>query len=61
MLTLEAKQVLERELEDYKKNPLQTIDVPDSIINEERAYAAALAEIYVQESRRSGKNSIPEV
>ena len=36
-------------MEDYKKNPLQTIDVPDSIINEERAYAAALAEIYVQE------------
>ena len=41
--------MLERELEDYKKNPLQTIDVPDSIINEERAYTAALAEIYVQE------------
>lgn len=36
-------------MEDYKKNPLQTIDVPDSIINEERAYAAALAEFYVQE------------
>ena len=49
VLSPEAKQMLERELEDYKKNPLQTIDIPESIINEERAYTAALMAAYTQE------------
>lgn len=49
VLSPEAKQMLERELEDYKKNPLQTIDIPESIINEERAYTAALMAAYAQE------------
>ncbi len=49
VLSAEAKQMLQQELEDYKKNPLQQIDIPESILSEERAYTAALMAAYAQD------------
>lgn len=49
VLTPEAKEMLEGELEAYKKNPLQAFEVPESIIHEERAYVSALVKAYAQQ------------
>ena len=48
VLTPEAKQLYEAELEEYKKTPLQASEIPDSIIFEERGYTAALLQAYAQ-------------
>jgi len=49
VLSPEAKQLLQQELENYKKNPLQKVDIPENIITEERAYTTALIAVYAQE------------
>lgn len=46
VLTPEAKQRINTELEEYKKHPLEAEEVPEIIILEERAYTAALAQAY---------------
>lgn len=48
VLTPEAKERLNTELEEYKRHPLEEIEVPETIIREERAYTEALAECYSQ-------------
>lgn len=35
-----------QELEEYKKHPLEPIEIPDDVIMEERKYAMALADVY---------------
>lgn len=44
----EAKKMNGTELENYKKNPLPALQIPESIKAEERKYAAALFEVYGQ-------------
>ena len=48
VLTPEAKERLNKELEEYKRRPLEESEVPESIIKEERQYTMALAAIYAQ-------------
>ena len=48
VLTPEAKQRINTELEEYKKHPLEAEEVPETIILEERAYTAALTQAYAQ-------------
>jgi len=35
-----------QELEEYKRHPLEPIEIPEAVIMEERKYATALAEVY---------------
>lgn len=55
VLTPEAKQRINTELEEYKRHPLEEAEVPETIIHEERAYTEALAKVYAQ---AEGKDSI---
>lgn len=48
VLTPEAKERLQGELEEYKRHPLEIDEVPENIINEERQYTTALTETYAQ-------------
>lgn len=48
MLTLEAKERLNQEIEEYKRHPLDETEIPEAIIKEEREYTTALAEAYGQ-------------
>lgn len=48
VLTPEAKERFKSELEDYKRHSLDTVEVPETIIHEERAYTEALAKAYAQ-------------
>lgn len=48
VLTPEKKAQLTVELEDYKRKPLMPIEIPESIISEERKYTLALADVYAQ-------------
>lgn len=48
VLTPEAKERLNKELEEYKRHPLEVDEVPDSIIQEERQYTNALVAAYAQ-------------
>lgn len=51
VLTPEAKQRISTELEEYKRHPLEDIEVPDTIIHEEHAYTEALAKAYAQSEK----------
>lgn len=48
VLTPEAKERIHAELEEYKRNPLEETEIPETIIREERQYTEALAEAYAQ-------------
>ena len=48
VLTPEAKEKINKELEEYKRHPLEMVEAPDSIIQEERQYTNALAAAYAQ-------------
>jgi len=48
VLTPEAKERINTELEEYKRHPLEVAEVPENIIHEERAYTEALAKVYAQ-------------
>ncbi len=48
-----AKKMNGTELEDYKKNPLPALQIPENIKTEERKYAAALFEVYGQLEHKS--------
>lgn len=48
VLTPEAKERINRELEDYKRHPLDVEEIPESIIQEEKQYTNALAAAYAQ-------------
>lgn len=48
VLTPEAKERLNRELEEYKRHLLDETEIPEAIIKEERGYTDALAEAYGQ-------------
>lgn len=52
VLSPEEKERIGRELEEYKRHPLEASEVPDSIILEERAYTAALAQAYAQAEKQ---------
>ena len=60
VLTPEAKERIKTELEEYKRNPLEVADVPDSIIQEERQYTNALTSIYAQ-AENVGLFSLDEI
>lgn len=51
VLTPEAKQRINTELEEYKRHPLEDVEVPETIIHEERAYTEALAKAYAQSEK----------
>lgn len=51
VLTPEKKAQLDTELEEYKRSPLKDIDIPESIITEERKYTSALVAVYAQADR----------
>ena len=53
VLSPEAKEQLNTELEQYKRHPLEEVEVPDAIIHEERAYTEALAECYAQAEHKT--------
>lgn len=48
VLTPEAKERLNQEIEEYKRHPLDETEIPEAIIKEEREYTTALAEAYGQ-------------
>ena len=48
VLTPEAKERINRELEEYKRHPLEVDEIPDSIIQEEKQYTNALGAAYAQ-------------
>lgn len=48
VLTPEAKERINTELEQYKRHPLEAAEIPENIIHEERAYTEALAAVYAQ-------------
>lgn len=48
VLTPEAKEKLNREMEEYKTHPLDDVEIPETIIKEEREYTLALAAAYAQ-------------
>lgn len=48
VLSPESKERLNTELESYKRHPLESVEVPETIIHEERAYTEALAKAYAQ-------------
>lgn len=52
VLTPEAKERINTELEEYKRHPLEAEEVPETIIFEERAYTAALALAYGQAEKK---------
>lgn len=51
VLTPEAKERINQELEEYKRHPLEETEIPDSIIREEREYTKALAAAYAQSEK----------
>ena len=48
VLTPESKEQIRKELDEYKRHPLEEIEVPERIIHEERAYTEALAKAYAE-------------
>ncbi|HOT58822.1 MAG TPA: hypothetical protein PK074_09065 [Spirochaetales bacterium] len=46
ILSPDAISASSQELEEYKKHPLEPLEIPDDVIMEERKYAMALAAIY---------------
>lgn len=48
VLTPERKSQLDSELEEYKRKPLKSIEIPDGVIMEERRYTSALVAVYAQ-------------
>lgn len=48
VLTPRKKALISAELEEYKRNPLKDIEIPESIITEERKYTSALVAVYGQ-------------
>ena len=54
VLTPEAKERINAEVEAYKRHPLDDVEIPEKIIHEERAYTEALAAAFAEDA---GKNS----
>ena len=50
VLSPESKMRISTELEEYKRHPLEAIEIPETLIHEERAYTEALAAAYAQEA-----------
>lgn len=48
VLSPESKELISKELDEYKRHPLEEIEVPERIIHEERAYTEALAKAYAE-------------
>lgn len=46
VLATDGEPASSQELEEYKKHPLEPIEIPEAVIMEERKYATALAEAY---------------
>lgn len=60
VLTPEAKERINTELEAYKRHPLEDAEVPDHIIHEEHAYTDALVQAYAQVEKKE-RLSLDEV
>ena len=52
VLTPEDKEIIKTELEQYKRHPLEEVEVPETIIHEEHAYTEALRIAYAQAERK---------
>ena len=50
VLTPEAKARINEEVEEYKRHPLEEVEIPENIIREERAYTDALADAFAEDA-----------